>query len=1011
LTIGADYTYTFSWDILRNGLNAIDYIGSYNFTVTGANACRGLAASLCTGTNTTFPIPRDDLHLPAFIPFAGGFFNLFGGTITSLGDYTYPNAPSQDVRAISVVFKATQSTAILAWGGHISSPFDWGDGSTASTINGSPYHIANISLQDAQGNVVAGGAQDVQLSAAAVFRPSAITVTKTANKDGSFGFTSTLGGTAIPPAGETNPWALLRDESKSLSVPGEGSVSITETSLPLGVWRLKGITCSKMNEGEVFSYDADSDDQTSTAQLDVGEGETYDCTFDNEFFGAPVLEVIKKVIGPADSCTNAVRDSVDGFEIRSIHSGEQVRYCFWVTNTGNDPALDISLSDDLGGLAPDTDIALTGGANLDGDGDAPDLGVGDYVSGELVVAINVALNITVTNVATATGWGQFDGFEYSDTDDAKVKADKISSCTIVASVYTGDGTCPGAPQVNVLAGATVNWCAKATWDNNAALDLTSIQVDLLTTAESNTGADMAPGTMQTIPVGSTTASGDFTGILKLTGSEGPNPITCQSQATVDVFTPGINLTKTISLDDTCSADDSNMATIINGDEVWYCLKVENTGNAALQNVVLNDGQLDINNYAAGSLGIGEMKTFIFGAYQPSSGYTNTATTTAMAVETNTPVGPESSSATLTVLSADISVDKTVDPGSIVICDDANPPTDPSFCSEANENGLYDASYSIVVSNSGPNIATGVTVSDSLPTGFVYGSYSAPVPVSCDDTNLPAFTCDIGDMASGSSVTITVFGEIDPGAFSFPWVIIDNEACANTDPVGLDPRLSNNCDSDRTRLGTGATRTIGWWSTHPDGLNACLDESDDEINLGFLTIKGEGVDGDIDATISTDTTARGKFKSSLMTAEVMDDDDDLAVTAPVMAKGMMNASVAHWSDGTRRSHIGQARVKAAKQLTAAWCNETMFGSVFGNFLGGWNAIYLIMDGKAYRDGDVLMDCGGECPRSRLNDVIQSINLIGSAADLYNNSGDDQPISFPPGPANPKAPENDPTDPAD
>jgi len=128
--------------------------------------------------------------------------------------------------------------------------------------------------------------------------------------------------------------------------------------------------------------------------------------------------------------------------------------------------------------------------------------------------------------------------------------------------------------------------------------------------------------------------------------------------------------------------------------------------------------------------------------------------------------------------------------------------------------------------------------------------------------------------------------------------------------------------------------------------------------------------------------------------------------------MMNANVAHWGDGIKRSLLGQARVKAARQLTGAWCNETLFGSSFGNFLGGWDAIYLIMSGRAYMLGDQLYKCPGACLMPKdLKDVVNSINLIGGAADLFNNSGDDLPIPFPPGPADPKAPENDPTDPAD
>ena len=148
----------------------------------------------------------------------------------------------------------------------------------------------------------------------------------------------------------------------------------------------------------------------------------------------------------------------------------------------------------------------------------------------------------------------------------------------------------------------------------------------------------------------------------------------------------------------------------------------------------------------------------------------------------------------------------------------------------------------------------------------------------------------------------------------------------------------------------------------------------------------------------------------MTALVIDDDDDVASSAIVMAKGMMNANVSHWGDKTQRSHIGQARVKAAKQLTGAWCNETLFGSVFGSFLGGWDAIYLIMAGQAYIDDDVLVECGGECLKQQLSAVIRSINAVGGAADLFNNSGDDLDIPFPPGRADPHAEENDPTDPA-
>ena len=84
-----------------------------------------------------------------------------------------------------------------------------------------------------------------------------------------------------------------------------------------------------------------------------------------------------------------------------------------------------------------------------------------------------------------------------------------------------------------------------------------------------------------------------------------------------------------------------------------------------------------------------------------------------------------------------------------------------------------------------------------------------------------------------------------------WRQITNEACANTDPVKLDPDLGNNCDDATTTISTGPTRTIGWWGNHPNGIAACLDASGGSIDLGFLVLRDEIVGDELDATVSTD----------------------------------------------------------------------------------------------------------------------------------------------------------------
>ena len=152
-----------------------------------------------------------------------------------------PPMPAVETVGVTITFTitdASDSTAVLTWGGHIASELDYGPGTGAGSISGAPYHFSVVATGGEFG--CDSGQRDNQLMADAVDFAT-LTVVKDAqpNSDQPFRF-----GIAAP-----NDLAASFDltdngsgqQSVTYHVP-PGTTTVTET--PVDGWTLTDITCT-----------------------------------------------------------------------------------------------------------------------------------------------------------------------------------------------------------------------------------------------------------------------------------------------------------------------------------------------------------------------------------------------------------------------------------------------------------------------------------------------------------------------------------------------------------------------------------------------------------------------------------------------------------------------------------------------------------------------------------------------------------------------------------------------
>jgi hypothetical protein len=128
------HTVTFEWDTTKSGKHALDYLTSYDRSVS-ATPLDGVSG---VGSTMTYDIPADPQVVAAGVTPIPGKFTIYGGEITDVSSYSYANGSGFDgdkSARITITFTASVSNPVLAWGGHISTRLDWGTGSSCVRLS------------------------------------------------------------------------------------------------------------------------------------------------------------------------------------------------------------------------------------------------------------------------------------------------------------------------------------------------------------------------------------------------------------------------------------------------------------------------------------------------------------------------------------------------------------------------------------------------------------------------------------------------------------------------------------------------------------------------------------------------------------------------------------------------------------------------------------------------------------------------------------------------------------
>ncbi|NCX00732.1 MAG: DUF11 domain-containing protein, partial [Actinobacteria bacterium] len=294
--------------------------------------------------------------------------------------------------------------------------------------------------------------------------------------------------------------------------------------------------------------------------------------------------------------------SCPGVKSLTVLQNTEVRYCYTVLNTtngGGNPAAPIynvsDISDD-GGIFAEFSVALTGLSDQDGDGQLDDLAAGATATGEAVKTYNPTIDTTLLNTATVRGFDSIiNPLELNATDSATLiieVPDAAPSISINKLTNGSDGPF-------ILVGEPVVWSYQLTNTGNRTLSNISV-IDNQGVTVVCPETTLAVGQSITCDANGLAITGPYSNTATVSAVSEATIVTASDSSSYFGAAPSITLLK--------KTNGVDSAEVPVGDSVTWTYLVTNTGNVAIDSVVVTDNLVSEITCPKNTLAIAETMT-------------------------------------------------------------------------------------------------------------------------------------------------------------------------------------------------------------------------------------------------------------------------------------------------------------------------------------------------------------------------------------------------------------------